>query len=526
MPVSPRTKLNVLLGLLVGLGLGVGLAVLRDSFDKTIKSKDHAQNTAQAPVLTAVHEDPEADEHRLITHDPFSVRAEAFRQLRTNIRFLSVDHAVRSLVVTSSVPSEGKTSTAANLAIAMAQAGEDVVLIDADLRRPTIADVFTLSSGVGLTSVLLGDLALDEALQPWRPDLPLKVLTAGPIPPNPAELIGSARMKALIGELTDAGITVVLDSPPLLPVTDAALLARASDGALVVTRAASTHVEQLAEATQALRTAGANVLGVVLNRIPRKKGSGYYGGYDAYRGYRSTTASAVAHLDRGACREGGRCARARRAGDATRSPGRARADRRDRARIGAEPAGSSGRQRLTSPSPPAPAPPPGTRRPGAPGLPGPRPGARDQQRPDDDRGLARHHPGRELDRRAARRPQSGAAAGAGTDVPHRAPRPRRRHDHQHRSSLHQPARPDRGRRRRLHGRLARGMGRAARLDQRAPQRRSQRLVRQRARLTQRGSPPQLSLPPHLSLDGQAVAPLTGDRSVDSSAGTSRDSLRP
>ena len=127
-PVSPRTKLNLALGLMVGLGLGVGLAVLRDSLDKTIKSKDHAQEAAQAPVLTTVGDDPEAEQHRLITHDAFSPRAEAFRQLRTNIRFLSVDHAVRSLVVTSSVAAEGKTSTACNLAIALAQAGESVVL--------------------------------------------------------------------------------------------------------------------------------------------------------------------------------------------------------------------------------------------------------------------------------------------------------------------------------------------------------------------------------------------------------------
>ncbi|MBL8932735.1 MAG: polysaccharide biosynthesis tyrosine autokinase, partial [Kineosporiaceae bacterium] len=181
---------------------------------------------------------------------------------------------------------EGKSTTASNLAITLAQAGESVVLIDADLRRPTLADVFALSSGVGLTSVLLGDLDVHEALQPWRDDLPLQVLTAGPIPPNPAELIGSARMAALISELTGQGITVVLDSPPLLPVTDAALLARATDGALVVTRAASTHTDQLAAACEALRITGAAVLGVVLNRVPRTRGGSYYGGY-AYGGYGS-----------------------------------------------------------------------------------------------------------------------------------------------------------------------------------------------------------------------------------------------
>ena len=252
-PVSPQTRLNVMFGLLVGLGLGMGLAVLRESMDKSIKSREQAQLLAQAPVMTAVGDDLKATDHQLITYDAFSPRAEAFRQLRTNIRFLSVDHRVSSLVVTSAVAGEGKSTTAANLAIALAQAGESVVLIDADLRRPTLADVFTLSSGIGLTSVLVGDLSVDDALQRWRDDLPLHVLTAGRIPPNPAELIGSARMAMLIEDLTRRGATVVLDSPPLLPVTDAALLARATDVALIVTRAALTHSYQLAAACSAVR---------------------------------------------------------------------------------------------------------------------------------------------------------------------------------------------------------------------------------------------------------------------------------
>ncbi len=286
-PISPRTKLNLVLGLLVGLGLGVGLSVLRNTLDRTVKGKDDAQASARAPVLTVVGDDPEATQHRLITHDAFSPRAESFRQLRTNIRFLSVDHRLSSLVVTSAVAGEGKTTTACNLAIALAQAGESVVLIDADLRRPTVSDVFGLSSGVGLTSVLLGDLPIDEALQSWNEDLPLRVLSAGPLPPNPSELIGSTRMASLISSLTAGGVTVVLDSPPLLPVTDAALLARATDGGLVVTRAASTHTDQLASACESLRITGATVLGVVLNRVPRKRSSSYYGGYDSYGGYSS-----------------------------------------------------------------------------------------------------------------------------------------------------------------------------------------------------------------------------------------------
>lgn len=292
-PVSPKTLINTVLGLLVGLGAGFASAVLRDTLDRTVKGRDEAQRIAAAPVLSQVHDDPEAGEHRLITHDAFSPRAEAFRQLRTNIRFLSVDQPMKSLVVSSSVPHEGKTTTACNLAIALAQAGEQVVLVDADLRRPTVMEVFGLSSGVGLTSVLLGDIPAEEAMQQWSTELPLRVLTAGPLPPNPSELIGSSRMAALIGELTADGSIVVLDSPPLLPVTDAALLARATDGALIVVQSGRTHGEQLTTACEALRIAGGTVLGVVLNRISRKKSSStYYGSYDGYHSAGAVTAAA------------------------------------------------------------------------------------------------------------------------------------------------------------------------------------------------------------------------------------------
>jgi succinoglycan biosynthesis transport protein ExoP len=284
-PVAPRKALNLALGLLVGLGLGVGAAVLRDSLDRTIGGRNKAGDIAKAPVLGGIADDPDVSSKPLIIHDAFSPRAEAFRQLRTNIRFLGVDHRVTSLVVTSSVQAEGKSTTAANLAIALAQAGENVVLIDADLRRPTVAALFGLTGGIGLTSVLVGDAPLDQTLQTWRDDLPLRVLATGPLPPNPSELIGSTRMSELVHWLTGQGATVIIDSPPLLPVTDAAILARITDGALLITRIGATRVEQLSAAADALRTAGAPILGLLLNRVPRKHSSyrgGYHHDYTAY----------------------------------------------------------------------------------------------------------------------------------------------------------------------------------------------------------------------------------------------------
>jgi len=268
-PVSPHKNLYMVVGLLLGLGAGLGAALLRQSLDRTVTGRTLASEITGAPVLATIADDPEAVKTPLIAQDTFSPRAEAIRRLRTNIRFLSVDSQLSSLVVTSARPGEGKTSLASNLAIALAQNGERVVLIDADLRRPTVADMFGMPSGFGLTTVLIGEILMEDALQVWRPELPLQVLVAGPLPPNPSELIGSSRMAELIDNLVSSGATVVIDSPPLLPVTDAAILARITDGALVVVRSASTQVDQLRTAADGLRTVGASVLGVVLTHAPR-----------------------------------------------------------------------------------------------------------------------------------------------------------------------------------------------------------------------------------------------------------------
>jgi capsular exopolysaccharide synthesis family protein len=207
------------------------------------------------------------------------IRGEEFRHLRTNIRFLSVDRQIGSFVVTSAMPGEGKTSTASNLAIALAQAGQPVVIVDADMRRPSVADTFGISGAVGLADVLLGEVSLRDAVQKWRPDLPLYILPSGPTPPNPSELLGSQQLEKLIQSMRETNMIVVFDSPPLLPVTDAAVLARATDGALLVARVGKTRTDQLETAAEVLRTANAPILGAIANRVRRRKKADGYGAY-------------------------------------------------------------------------------------------------------------------------------------------------------------------------------------------------------------------------------------------------------
>lgn len=276
-PVSPRPKLTIGLGLILGLALGIGGALLRQGLDHTIRGKSDVVEIADAPVVGAIPEGG-VRSRQLIAEEVGTAGGEAFRQLRTNIRFLSVDRKLSSFVVTGSLPDEGKTTVAANLAVALAHAGERVVLVDGDLRRSGLADLFGLPAGVGLTNVLLGDVSVGQAIHQWRDDLPLYVMTTGPTPPNPSELLGSVRLLEVVDALQASGATVIFDSPPLLPVTDAAVIARATGGAILVVRYGSTRDEQLASAVDALRTAGANVLGVVGNRVSRRRKASY-GGY-------------------------------------------------------------------------------------------------------------------------------------------------------------------------------------------------------------------------------------------------------
>ena len=284
-PSSPRVKVNVGLGLLVGLALGVGVAVLRETLDTSVKGGSDLQQLVGSKPLGAIAEDPDAETRPLIVHhDPQAPRAEAFRQLRTNLQFIDVDQPPRSVVVTSAVAGEGKSTTCCNLAITVAQAGAKVILIEGDLRRPKIADYFGIEGAVGLTNVLTGSVDLDVALQPWGRNL-LWVLPSGPLPPNPSEILGSHVMQELLKRLEDRADLVIIDAPPLLPVTDAAVISRHTDGAVLVVRQGSTRRDQVMRALEALENVDARLLGSVLNRVPIKgpDAEGYGYGYGYYQ---------------------------------------------------------------------------------------------------------------------------------------------------------------------------------------------------------------------------------------------------
>lgn len=273
--VVPDVPRNLALGLVAGLLLGLALAVLRERLDTSVKTRERAAEAAGTAVIGSVPFDKDRPEHPLVDFETRnSISAEAFRTLRTNLQFLDVDHPPAVLTVTSSVPSEGKTTTAINLAHVLAEAEKTVVLVEADLRRPRVARYLGLVENVGLTTVLTGQAELADVLQSTsNPNL--SVLAAGAHPPKPSELLGSAQMKSLLTELRGLADYVVFDAPPLLAVTDATVLSTVTDGAVVVVRHGHTKRDQLSRATANLRAVDAPVLGVVVNMTPAKGNDEY-----------------------------------------------------------------------------------------------------------------------------------------------------------------------------------------------------------------------------------------------------------
>ncbi len=283
-PSSPNVPLFLALGALLGLALGVGIAVLRSVLDTQVRTPRDLALVTDAPLIGTISNDPKAASRPLIVHaDPLSPRAEAFRALRTNLQFLDMEGR-SSFVVTSALPSEGKSSTAVNLAIALADAGKRVALLDADLRKPKVAEYLGVEGGVGLTDVLIGRVRVGEVMLPWG-GRSLYVLPAGKIPPNPSELLGSHQMQTLLAALERDFDVVICDAPPLLPVTDAAVLAKSTSGAIMVTASGKANRHQLSSAIETLETVGARVAGVVMTMMPTRGPDAYYGQYGGYGAY-------------------------------------------------------------------------------------------------------------------------------------------------------------------------------------------------------------------------------------------------
>jgi len=278
-PVSPNVKYHLLLAAAIGFSLAAGAAFLLEFLDNTIKSSQEVDRLLHLPTLGTVARLSRARQpsDNLVTlHDTSSPTTEAYRDLRTKIQFASFDNPQPLLLVTSAGPGEGKTTTVCNLAITMAYAGKRVLLVDADLRCPAIHRFFEVSNQTGLTSLLLDErLPLAEILVD-TPLETLRVLSSGPIPPNPSELLGSEPMQRRLEQMKEVADIILFDSPPVLAVTDAAILAARCSGLLLVIDSQRTRSQAVQRTRENLAQLNLKILGVVLNKVKARRGDGYY----------------------------------------------------------------------------------------------------------------------------------------------------------------------------------------------------------------------------------------------------------
>jgi capsular exopolysaccharide synthesis family protein len=282
-PIRPRTVANTLIAGMTGLLLAIGAVFLIEAMDDTL-SPDEISRQLKLPVLGIVTRH-DIEEKPVTSTQPRSAVSEAFRSLRTNIQFASVDHPIRTLLVTSPSPEDGKSTVAANLAVILAQSGREVVLVDADLRRPRVHKVFGLPNRQGISGLFVQPkLVLDGTLQSTQ--VPgLSAVTSGELPPNPAELLGSEKMSEIFQILLEEKDVLVIDTPPVLAVTDAAVLAPRVDGVILVVKPGTTKFMACKQAVDQLERVGARILGLVLNDVEVKR-SGYK--YAYYQGYYHT----------------------------------------------------------------------------------------------------------------------------------------------------------------------------------------------------------------------------------------------
>ncbi len=301
LPVRPQVLIMTLLALLAGLMFGVGLVFLIEYLDDTVKLPEHVERLTGLSTLGVIAREKngggrfgrlrkggrqkQSEAIGLVTLEkPRSPSAEAYRTIRTGIQFSSIDNPIRSLVVTSPGPSEGKSTTAANLAAVIAQAGKRVVLVDADLRKPAQHKLWGAPNTVGLTGLLLVEdqpESLDYVLAPTQVEN-LWVITSGLLPHNPSELLGSQKLQRLVDRLLQDHDLVVFDAPPALAVTDPIVLSQSLDGVLLVVDAGGTREPALQQTVQALASVQAHIIGVVLNKFPVKSGGYYYYYYHHY----------------------------------------------------------------------------------------------------------------------------------------------------------------------------------------------------------------------------------------------------
>ncbi|MGH9189570.1 MAG: polysaccharide biosynthesis tyrosine autokinase [Acidimicrobiales bacterium] len=283
-PVRPKPARNAALAIPIGLVIGVALAFLFEHLDDSLKSKEDVERITGPTlpvvgVIPAVRMRDDAGSQLVSLVAPDSPVAEAYRTMRTSVQFLALDDSLGSIQITSPSAGEGKTTTLANLAVVMARAGAKVVVIDCDLRRPRLHEVFGVPNDIGFTSVFQGQVPLSGALQAIPGERNLRILPSGPLPPNPSELLGSRRTAGILASLKAQGALVLLDCPPIMPVTDAAALSAWVDTTIVVAAYGSTTKRQLQRAIELLRQVDAPLVGTVLNRAQGSESYGYSYGY-------------------------------------------------------------------------------------------------------------------------------------------------------------------------------------------------------------------------------------------------------
>ena len=284
-PVRPRPLTNIALGSVVGLMLAAGIVTLIEYLDDTIKTPDDVTQLMDLPVVGYIGKMPGMSKKKAyayVAEQPRSPIAEAYRALRTNIEFAGSERPLHSILIASAGPGEGKTTTATNLAIVLAQGGKKVILVDADMRRPSIHHMFSLQNRVGLSNLFSNGTQVSEVSHPWRLDN-MRIVTSGGLPNNPSELLSSEKMVTILNNMEENADMVVMDSPPFL-VTDASVLASRVDGVVLVVEPGTTTRDSALAVLSQLRRANANIIGVVFNRIDHNRAYAY-GGYRYYTSY-------------------------------------------------------------------------------------------------------------------------------------------------------------------------------------------------------------------------------------------------